>query len=95
MLTIFHHLRTKNCLFSKLLAKKRKTLGTVASVFFSRKKACQTKEFCPRIMKKMVSTSTKQAKHTGKISGRCNFCGGCDYNIKRSQLMWRALYEAE
>ncbi len=93
MLTIFYCPMTKNFRLTSFHAKKRKRCLLWWQVsFFSCKKARQNKMFLSQDGEKWSAPAQGQTTHIGKISGRCNFCGGSTYNIKRSQLMWRALY---
>ncbi len=70
----FHHPNTKNPLFGKLSCAK-KTLATIASVFFS----SQERFFCLRTVKKNVSISTRSCHICRNSSGCCNFYGGSNY----------------
>jgi hypothetical protein len=55
------------------------------------KKSSPNKKFLLQNDKNSSASAQRQATHSGKILGRCNFSGGYSYNILRSQLMWHAL----
>jgi hypothetical protein len=80
MLTIFHHPRAKTFCLVSYLAKKKTLARWPASFFFSQVSSAN-KTFLPEDDEKSSASAQKQATHTGKISGRCNFCGGCNYII--------------
>jgi hypothetical protein len=68
--------KTKTLYLASFLVKKKKVLATIASTFFSSKKACQTKIFCVRVMKNC------QHQHKGKPHTQ-------QKNLGVLQLQWR------
>jgi hypothetical protein len=65
MLTIFHYPKAETfCLATILTTKKTKKACKVASIFFSRKKARQTKHFCLRMMKNHPHQQKGKPPHT-------------------------------
>jgi hypothetical protein len=63
-------------LFGMLSCEKKKKQFS----FFLKIKLGKT-NFCPKIVKN-GQHQHKDRPHIRKISERCNFCGGCNYNIK-------------
>jgi hypothetical protein len=78
MLTIFHHAKAKSLCLASFLSKKKKRrlLGCKRLIFLKRKLTIQNLLF--QDDEKSSASAQRQATHTGKISGHCNFCGGCN-----------------
>jgi hypothetical protein len=71
--TIFYYPETKNFFFAKLsYEEKNDTCSKLV-----KQKVCTYL----RMGEKLSASAYGQATHTGKISGCCNFCGGCNYNF--------------
>jgi hypothetical protein len=82
MLTIFHHPKAKIfCLAS--LRKKRRL--PPRKLFFSLQESSPNKKNLLQDNKKSSASAQWQTKHIGIISGRCNFCGGCNYRYSTHQ----------
>jgi hypothetical protein len=86
MLTIFHHPKAKTfCLASFLALTKKRHLRDGKPHFFFLQESSPNKKFLPLNGEKSLillieivaaASAQRQATHTRKISGRCNFCEG-------------------
>jgi hypothetical protein len=73
-----HSKKTKGAATKKILS--------LPSVFIFLQKTLKNKVLEPW-QRKFFSISPKESPRTVKISGSCNFYGGCNYNIYRSQFI--------
>jgi hypothetical protein len=83
----------ENSLVGKISCEERinKCLLRLQAFFFFLAKKLAKQRVFSQADEKLSSSAKRQARHTEKNSGCFNFCGGCRYNIYRSQLIWRAL----
>jgi hypothetical protein len=61
--------------------KKEKNVCIGCKHLFFLPKNFPNKEFLSQDDEKLPASAQRQARHTEKISGCCNFCGECSYNI--------------
>ncbi len=81
---IFFILRQKLFLYGELSCKK---LATSQASFSFMLDSLPSKNFFLMKMKASV-WAQRQATHTEKISGSCNFCGGCNYKFNTHTHQW-------